>query len=493
MGKINQTILGIDLGMDNSLVAYKDCIAERNVCCLNADGHIYTPSVIHFETADSPIIGEVAKELSILAPDRTIANYKREIGMNKVVITVDGKSFTAEQLATLQIKALLKDAEAFLESVYRKAVITIPVTANQSYMKAILDAGKAAGLEEVYLISEVVAAICHYDSIDDLDGKAICVFDMGGGTLDIAVAIISKETIDIVIALGNPRLGGKDFDDALGSDIKNTYVKNKSMSAEDEQKLVLDVERAKKILSKKMQTRFILTTEEDRESVTITREEFEACTSSLLKKVEDSLVELQREMCDKNILQLDKIYMVGGSTKMPQIISLIEKMFPKVTIVSKNPDEAVALGAAEYAQRIVQKQSLIKVKNSFEQKKLKTVSAKSYGIAVQLGDDGEKKIYQVIPRGTELPITVKKAFYTKEKDQKEVTMRIYETMSKDLFTEIDAKSLMGTGHLKIQKSLPKHSKVWMKFSMGVDGVLVVEGVEKQGKTMAELRLKGSVA
>lgn len=493
MERCNQDIIGMDLGMSTSSVSYMDTVAEIAACCVNAEGNTITPSVIHLETAEKAIVGEVAKECSEIAPDRTASGFKREIGKNQVMLTVDGKSFTAEMLAELQIKALLKDAEAFLERECKKCVITIPVTSDQKYMQAIIQAGKNAGLQNVYLINEAIAAVCNYDSIEDLDGKTIAVIDLGGGTLDIAVAAISKDVIDIVIVLGDANLGGKDWDNALISYIKETYLNGRTMEIYDEQKLVLDVERAKKILSKKNQTRLILSTSEDKESISLTREVFENCTSHLLKKVEKNLEELKRELDEKNISKLDKLYLVGGSTKMPQIKDLVERVFPKVSIASKNPDEAVALGAAVYAKRISASQKEMEIKHSYRNKELKTVSARSYGIAVQLGDDGEKKIFNMIPRGTQLPITVARSFYTKEKNQKEVTMRIYESMSKDTLIDIDKKELLGTGQLKIQKSLPKYSSVGMKFTLGLDGVLVIEGEEKKGNTKAKLILEGTVA
>lgn len=495
MNRFEGDTVAIDLGMTNSLIAYMDKIAEMSVCCVNAEGHSITPSVIHFETAQNPIVGEVAKECSVLAPDRTISNYKRAIGKNKVLLEVDGQTFTAEKLAELQMHALLKDAEAFLEQKCKSAVITVPITADQRFMNAVMEAGKAAGLEKVHLVNEVIASVSHYDEVEMLDGMTICVFDLGGGTLDIAVATISSEMIDVRIVLGEKELGGADWDSALLTFVKENYLHGRKMNAEDVQKLVLDVERAKKILSKKNQTRFILNTSEDKESITITREMFESCTKQLLERVESKLQELQSEMAEKGITQLDKIYMVGGSTKMPQIKELVEHMFPKTAIVSKNPDEAVALGAAVYAKRISETQKEIAVKHSYKEnkKKLQTVSARSYGIAVQRGEEGEKKILNVIPQGTELPVTVERAFYTKEKNQKEVSMKIYETMSKEEFSDIQQEALLGMGYLEVGKNLPKHSKVCMKFSMGVDGILTIEGMEEQGNTKARLVLEGCVA
>lgn len=486
MARFESKIVGIDLGTTNTVISYYDEIGQRGECCVNQEGTNLLPSAVYFENSESYAVGTIAREGALLHPDNTAMYFKRKMGVSKEAITVDGNTFSPQQVSALVLKEAVESAREELEEEIVDAVITVPAYFSSDARQATIEAGKMAGLNVRDIIDEPVAALYHCDSMNDLKGKIVLIFDLGGGTLDLVVADVSDKEIDEIAINGNIHLGGSDWDLAFVKYLKETYLKGRTFEPDDEQALLLEAEKAKRIFSKKEKTRINVSTKQGRVSVEVTRAEFDKCTEHLLKKVQQTIQELMLDLFDKGISEFDKIIMIGGSTRMPQIERLLRELFSDTDIIAKDQDEAVAKGAAIYAKLLSDSSKGIKlsVKKSFKPKRLNRISTRSYGLAALLGDGGEQKICNMIFRSAELPISKKKFFYTSCENQKQVNLRVYETTSNERYVDINAEAFLGNCILEITDDLPKGSDIEVTFTLNENGILALEGREpKSGKSV----------
>ena len=470
VSRVANNYIGIDLGFSNVVVAYYDGIGKTGVACEFQEGGRLSPAFISFEDGGRYIVGKSAKENAVLEPEKTVGEFKRFIGENDTLITIEGKSYKAEDLLEILLKYVVHNANEYLETVVEGAVITVPNSFGDEKRRVVVEAGKRVGLREVILLDESTAAIYHNDAVANLKGM-VATLDLGGSTFDVTVASISDNTIDVVGLDGDGKLGGKDWDNALKEYVKSKYLKGKSLSIYDEQQLDIDIEKAKIALTNKEKTRLIVNSEEDKQSVIITREEFEKCTKQLLNRAETIIRETFRE------IKPDKIYMVGGATKMPQFREMISQLFPDVSIATKDPDEAVARGAAVYAQLLLTKERVLQVKE------LKNISAHGYGIEVLSRKRGDKRVYNLIKKGESLPKTIERVFYTGDDDShKEIGLKIYETKGIGDFSAIDEKGFLGMVKIEKGGELKKYSPVTVYFTLDADGILSVRGMEPKWET-----------
>lgn len=491
MARFECKIVGIDLGTVNTVVSYYDEIGQRGECCVNQEGTNLLPSAVYFENSESYAVGTIAKEGALLRPDNTAMYFKRKMGVSKEAIVVDGNIFSPQQISALVIKEAVESAREELEEEIKNVVITVPAYFSSDARQATIEAGKMAGLNVKDVIDEPVAALYHCDLMNNLKGKTVLIFDLGGGTLDLVVAEISDKEIDEIAINGNIHLGGSDWDLAFVEYLKVTYLKGRTFEIDDEQAILLEAERAKKIFSRKERTRINVLTRQGRVLVEVTRAEFDRCTKHLLEKVQQTIQELMLDLFDKGINEFDKIIMVGGATRMPQIESLLKKLFPDTTIIAKDQDEAVAKGAAIYAKLLSDSSGRIRlsVEKSFKPKRLKRISTRSYGLAALLGDSGEQKICNVIFRSAELPISKKKYFYTSCENQKQVNLKVYETTSNERYADIDTEACLGNCILEIIDDLPKGSHIEVTFLLNENGVLALEGREPKSKTFVKTTME----
>ncbi len=347
MGKI----IGIDLGTTNSCVAIME--NGEAVVIANPEGGRTTPSVVAFKNNEK-LVGEVAKRQAITNPDNTIMSIKRHMG-TKYRVTIEGKEYSPEQISAFILQNLKATAESYLGTKVTEAVITVPAYFNDAQRQATKDAGRIAGLDVKRIINEPTAAALAY-GLDKTDKEeTILVYDLGGGTFDVSILELADGTFEVISTNGDNRLGGDDFDqkiiDYLVAEFKRDYgvdLKNDKMAM---QRLKDASEKAKKELSGVMQTQISLPFISMGASgplhleTSLTRAKFNELTADL---VERTIGPVRQALKDANMTanDIDKVLLVGGSTRIPAVVDLIRKELGKEPSKGVNPDEVVAMGAA---------------------------------------------------------------------------------------------------------------------------------------------------
>lgn len=347
MGKI----IGIDLGTTNSCVAVME--GGKPVVIANSEGSRTTPSVIAFSKNGDRLIGEAAKRQAVTNPDRTIASIKREMGTDYRV-SIDKKKYSPQELSAMILQKLKKDAEEYLGDTVTEAVITVPAYFNDTQRQATKDAGRIAGLEVKRIINEPTAAALAY-GLDNEEPRKIMVYDLGGGTFDVSIIEIGGGVIAVLATAGNNHLGGDDFDERvtqyLLQEFKRTEHIDLSKNKMAMQRLREEAEKAKKELSSVTSVNInipFITMEKDGPKhldVTLTRAKFEELIYDL---VEQTALPVQNTLKDAGLTpnQLDKVLLVGGSTRVPAVQEKVRKLIGIEASHNLNPDECVALGAA---------------------------------------------------------------------------------------------------------------------------------------------------
>ncbi len=344
-------IIGIDLGTTNSCVAVLE--GGEAVVIANAEGGRTTPSVVAFSKTGERMVGQVAKRQAVTNADRTIASIKRHMGENYKV-NIDGKNFTPQEISAMILQKLKADAESYLGQTVTEAVITVPAYFSDAQRQATKDAGKIAGLEVKRIINEPTAAALAY-GLDKEQEQKIMVYDLGGGTFDVSILEIGDGIVEVKSTSGDTRLGGDDFDqrvmDYLVAEFKKAEgidLKNDRMAM---QRLKEAAEKAKIELSGVTSTAINLpyitadATGPKHLDVTLTRAKFNELTADLvqrtLKPVNQALSDAGMKPSD-----LDKVLLVGGSTRIPAVQEAVKNITGKDGFKGINPDECVALGAA---------------------------------------------------------------------------------------------------------------------------------------------------
>ena len=347
MGKI----IGIDLGTTNSCVAVYE--GSEPIVIPNPEGARTTPSVVAFSKSGERMVGQVAKRQAITNPDRTIISIKRDMGTAEKR-NIDGKAYTPQEISAMILQKLKSDAEAYLGTTVSQAVITVPAYFSDAQRQATKDAGKIAGLEVLRIINEPTAAALAY-GMDKEENQKIMVFDLGGGTFDVSLLEISDGVFEVLATNGDTRLGGDDFDqrviDWMADQFQREYGVDLRRDKMVLQRLRDAAEKAKIELSGMMSTSinlpFITATAEGplHFEATLTRAEFDRITADL---VERTMVPTKKALADAglNVGQIDKVLLVGGSTRIPAVQDAVKKFIGKEPFKGINPDECVAIGAA---------------------------------------------------------------------------------------------------------------------------------------------------
>ena len=347
MGKI----IGIDLGTTNSCVAVYE--GSEPIVIPNPEGARTTPSIVAFSKTGERMVGQVAKRQAITNPDRTVISVKREMGTG-FKVNIDDKSYTPQEISAMILQKLKSDAEAYLGTSVTQAVITVPAYFSDSQRQATKDAGKIAGLEVLRIINEPTAAALAY-GMDKENDQRIMVFDLGGGTFDVSILEISDGVFEVLATNGDTRLGGDDFDQKIIDWMADLFIKENGVDLRND-KMVLQrlkdaAEKAKIELSGMMSTNinlpFITATQAGplHFEATLTRAEFDRITADL---VERTMIPTKKAMADAGISasQIDKVLLVGGSTRIPAVQEAVKKFIGKDPFKGINPDECVAVGAA---------------------------------------------------------------------------------------------------------------------------------------------------
>ncbi|MBO8164125.1 MAG: molecular chaperone DnaK [Brevibacillus sp.] len=346
-------VIGIDLGTTNSCVAVME--GGEPIVIPNAEGNRTTPSVVAFKNGER-IIGEAAKRQAITNPDNTVISIKRWMGTNHKV-TLEGKEYTPQEISAMILQKLKADAEAYLGEPVTKAVITVPAYFNDSQRQATKDAGKIAGLEVLRIVNEPTAAALAY-GIEKSEDQTVLVYDLGGGTFDVSILELSEGFFEVKATSGDNKLGGDDFDqviiDYLVSEFKKEHGIDLSQDRMALQRLKDASEKAKKDLSGVLTTTISLpfitadATGPKHLEVNLTRAKFEELSAHL---VERTMGPTRQALEDAGLSpsDIDRVILVGGSTRIPAVQEAIKKFIGKEPHKGVNPDEVVALGAAVQA------------------------------------------------------------------------------------------------------------------------------------------------
>lgn len=343
--------IGIDLGTTNSCVAVIE--GGEPVVIANAEGARTTPSVVAFSKDGERMVGQVAKRQAITNPDRTVASIKREMGTAHKV-TIDGKSYTPQEISAMILQKLKSDAEAYLGETVTQAVITVPAYFTDAQRQATKDAGKIAGLDVKRIINEPTAAALSY-GVDKEKDQKVMVYDLGGGTFDVSIIEMGDGVQEVLATAGNNRLGGDDFDkriiDWMVASFKTETGIDLLQDKVAMQRLKEAAEKSKIELSgvttSNINLPFITADQTGPKhlDLTLTRAKFDELTSDL---VEATMGPVRSALQDSGLQigQIDKVLMVGGSSRIPAVQDAVKKLIGKEPFKGINPDECVAIGAA---------------------------------------------------------------------------------------------------------------------------------------------------
>ena len=344
-------IIGIDLGTTNSCVAVLE--GGEPVVIANAEGNRTTPSVVAFSKTGERMVGQVAKRQAVTNADRTVSSIKRHMGENYHV-TIDGKNYTPQEISAMILQKLKQDAEAYLGEKVTDAVITVPAYFSDSQRQATKDAGKIAGLNVLRIINEPTAAALAY-GMDKENNQKILIYDLGGGTFDVSILEIGDGVFEVLATAGNNRLGGDDFDDRLINYIAEEFKKSHGIDLRNDrmakQRLKEAAEKAKIELSGMASANVnlpFITMDANGPvhlDMNITRAKFNELISDLLDKTKTCV---QQALHDAGLKtsQIDKVILVGGSTRVPAVQDLVKNITGKEPFKGINPDECVAIGAS---------------------------------------------------------------------------------------------------------------------------------------------------
>lgn len=347
MGKV----IGIDLGTTNSCVAVLE--NDQPVVITNAEGSRTTPSVVAFTKDGERLVGDTARRQAAVNVDRTFFSIKREMGSTFRAKT-DGKQYTPQEISSMILRKLKKDAESYLGETISDAVITVPAYFNDAQRQATKDAGRIAGLNVLRIINEPTSAALAY-GLDHGEAQKILVYDLGGGTFDVSIIEIGDNLIEVLATAGDNHLGGDDFDARITEHLVMEFLRTERVDLRKDptamQRVREEAEKAKKVLSTSSTTTinlpFITTVkgEPKHMEMTLSRAQFDELTKDLVERTRGPV---QQALSDAGIAasELGMVLLVGGSTRIPAVYEEVRRMTGKEPSRNLNPDECVALGAA---------------------------------------------------------------------------------------------------------------------------------------------------
>lgn len=344
-------IIGIDLGTTNSCVSVIE--GGEPVVIANAEGARTTPSVVAFSKTGERMIGQVAKRQAITNPDRTVISIKREMGSDYKV-NIDGKAYTPQEISAMILQKLKTDAESYLGDKVTEAVITVPAYFTDAQRQATKDAGKIAGLNVKRIINEPTAAALSY-GIDKENDQKVLVYDLGGGTFDVSIIEMGDGVQEVLATAGNNRLGGDDFDQRIVDWMISSFKAENGIDLSSDkmamQRLKESAEKAKIELSGMTSASINLpfitadATGPKHLDLTLTRAKFNELTSDLVEKTMGPVRQALKDS-GLEISEIDKVLMVGGSSRIPAVQEAVKNLIGKEPFKGINPDECVAIGAA---------------------------------------------------------------------------------------------------------------------------------------------------
>jgi molecular chaperone DnaK len=430
-GRSVSTPLGIDLGTTYSVIAYVDG-QGRPCSCLNADGDRLTPSVVLFEEGGT-VVGKQALLASAMEPEKTADCVKRDMGCKVYRRKINGEFMPPEVISSFILRSLKADAERQL-GVAQCAVITVPAYFDETRRRATVAAGKLAGLDVLDIINEPTAAAISYGyQLGFLDQRCqlasdrplrVLVFDLGGGTFDVTIVAIQRNTFKALATDGDVHLGGKDWDEKLveiaADQFRHQFREDPRDHPASRQGLWLAAENAKRSLTERTKVNLCVHHLGTSWKVEVTRQQFEQATQPLLERTRMT-TEIVVRQAGLSFSDLDRILLVGGATRMPMVVRMLEELTGKTPDRSISVDEAVAHGAALYAQ-VLAKPAAERKSADFS---ITNINSHSLGI-VGTDSTGHKVNKILIPKNTPLPCTTTKRFKTFKPNQGSVLIKVVE-------------------------------------------------------------------
>ena len=470
---MSELIVGIDLGTTNSEIA---AFVDDKPQVIGNGAQMMLPSCVGLSPAGDLLIGEAARNQMLLFPERTVRSVKRLMGSDQK-ITLGDKTFTPPEISALILRELARWAQNKLGQPVKKAIITVPAYFSDAQRNATREAGELAGLEVVRIVNEPTAASLAY-GLDKELRRTVMVYDLGGGTLDVSIVRIEGEVTEVLASHGNNHLGGDDFDDKLVNHLLDKFREQHNVDLRDRNpgayaRLWWAAEAAKKQLSFEPYTRVreeALIQVDGRPlhlDVEISRKEYEGMIRPLLEQTLDSA---SKALGDAGLVPaaLDAVLLVGGSTRTPLVVEMLERLCGKAPRQDLHPDLCVALGAGVLASRL---------SGHDVERVLVDISPFSFGpsyLGVRDGYEYPHCYHPVIKRNTPLPVTRTEEYFTASDGQTVVEVEVYQG------DDPDAMKNVHVGHFRIEglKPIDGPNAVLCRMRLDLDGILHVTAIEK---------------
>lgn len=521
-------VYGIDLGTTYSAIAFINDDGKPEII-QNSDNERITPSVVFFEEPPEQgkignvVVGRIAKQSAKTDPMRVISFVKQEMGTGWTK-ELDGITLIPEKVSSYILKRLADDAKNCAGHDVQDVIITCPAYFGETERKATIAAGQIAGLNVLQLLDEPVAAAMHY-GLNKSDGdRTAIVYDLGGGTFDVAVVAIEGGNVRIVCSDGNHRLGGKNWDERIVEYFASRFAEatgtDQDAVLEDVDTLYdlqLNAEIAKQTLTRCTSAKLKVTFDGNSERIEITRETFDEITKDLLAQTVDLTQKMFDLAATKGVTKINDFLLVGGSTRMPQVMTMIKEKF--ASMVDNEPsqfevDEAVAKGAATFGfVKVIQKkveEEKIKIlehsedgksseedKEKAEEQAIKkvaedegltletvgvlkdivatTVASRSYGIRVLKG--GVPVIYNMIVKQDVVPAVSEREFPVSEDNAEKLPLQVFSNNILEKVASLDDSVIVGDAVMKLPPGLPKDAPIRIKFTLTEEGILSLDAID----------------
>lgn len=531
-------VFGIDLGTTYSCISYIDEYGKP-VVLKNSDGEHTTPSVVMIESSENIVVGTEAKRSIEMEPDKTVQFIKRKMGKENDVVKLNGIDYHAPEISSMILKKLVSDANDELRQTgvladgeeISDVVITCPAYFGMNERQATKTAGELAGFNVLNIINEPTAAAISYGVSGTDKNETVLVYDLGGGTFDITVMNIAGSNISVVCTGGDDQLGGKDWDEKLMDYVIERYEEENGEDLTEDPETVaalyVDVETWKKALTAREKVNISVNGPAGRFREELTRSQYEEITSDLLNRTKNLLDDVlsTAEKQGYPISKIDKVLLVGGSSKMPQVASMIERDY-HVTPVLSDPDEAVAKGAAVYANNEKAYNDFVadeaaKVGKSVEEIKeenfvtgemdkkfalsaggtatgalkinITNVLSRTYGIEVI--NNNRDMIANMLMINDKLPATRTQTFYTHSDNQQGATIKLYESRATEESMEIEERTPITEIEMTFKQSVPIETPVEMTMALDNSGSLhiIAEELKNHSKLDTTFQLSNQMS